>query len=118
MAAPSGTVPTSSSPNRRPGSPGSSPPAPKPTSSASRSIYALLDRAAAIGPEHLHAALALHHYAARSAAWALQPDTGDPIAEHVHAALRHARDGLTRSQLIDLLHRNVSARRLDQALAN
>lgn len=81
-------------------------------------LYALLDRAAAIGPEHLHAALALHHYAARSAAWALQPDTGDPIAEHVHAALRHARDGLTRSQLIDLLHRNVSARRLDQALAN
>lgn len=81
-------------------------------------IYALLDRAAAIGPEHVHAALALHHYAARSTAWALEPDTGDPIAEHVHAALRHARDGLTRSQLIDLLHRNVSARRLDQALAN
>ena len=46
------------------------------------------------------------------------PHTGDPLAEHVHAALRHARDGLTRSQLLDLLHRNVSARRLDQALAN
>src|SRR6266545_4261700 len=29
-----------------------------------------------------------------------------------------ARDELTRSQLLDLLHRNVSARRLDQALAN
>jgi hypothetical protein len=81
-------------------------------------IYALLDRAAAIAPEHLNAALALHHYAARSAAWALQPQTGDPIAEHIHAALRHARDGLTRSQLLDLLHRNVPARRLDQALAN
>jgi len=81
-------------------------------------IYALIDRAAAIAPEHVHAALALHHYAARSAAWALEPDTGDPIAEHVHAALRHARDGLTRSQILDLLHRNVPARRLDQALAN
>jgi hypothetical protein len=80
-------------------------------------IYALLDRATAIGPTHLHAALALHHYAIRSAAWALEPRTGDPLAEHVHAALRHARDGLTRSQLLDLLHRNVSARRLDQALA-
>jgi hypothetical protein len=81
-------------------------------------LYALLDRAAAIGPEHVHAALAVQDYAARSAAWALQPQTGDPLAEHVHAALRHARDGLTRSQLLDLLHRNVSARRLDQALAN
>ena len=81
--------------------------------------YALLDRASSITPEHVHAALALHDYAARSAAWALQPDIGDPIAERVYAALRHARDnGLTRSQLLDLLHRNVSARRLDQALAN
>jgi hypothetical protein len=80
--------------------------------------YALLDRAPAIAPEHVHAALALQDYAARSAAWALEPHTGDPIAEHVHTALRHARDGLTRTQLLDLLHRNVSARRLDQALAN
>ncbi len=80
--------------------------------------YALLDRAPAIGPEHVHAALALQDYATRSAAWALEPQTGDPIAEHVHTALRHARDGLTRTQLLDLLHRNVSARRLDQALAN
>jgi hypothetical protein len=80
--------------------------------------YALLDRAPAIGLEHVHAALALHHYAARSAAWALEPQTGDPLAERVHAALRHAPDGLTRTQLLDLLHRNISARRLDQALAN
>jgi hypothetical protein len=80
-------------------------------------IYALLDRAPAIGPEHLHAALALQHYAVRSATWALQTQTGDPIAEHVHTALRHAPNGLTRSQLLDLLHRNVPARRLDQALA-
>ena len=80
-------------------------------------IYALLDRASAINAEHLHAALALHHYAVRSAAWALEPQTGDPIAEHLHTALRHAPDGLTRSQLLDLLHRNVPARRLDKALA-
>jgi hypothetical protein len=81
-------------------------------------IYALLDRAPAIGPEHVGAALALHDYAARSAAWAIEPRTDDPLAQRVHAALRHARDGLTRSQLLDLLHRNVSARRLDQVLAN
>lgn len=81
-------------------------------------IYALLDRAPAIGPEHIHAALALHDYAARSAAWAVEPRTADPLAERVHTAIRHARDGLTRNQLLDLLHRNISARRLDHALAN
>lgn len=80
--------------------------------------YTLLDRAPAIGPEHLQAALALQDYAARSAAWALEPDTGDPLAEHIHAALLQAPDGLTRTHLRDLLHRNTPARRLEQALAN
>jgi hypothetical protein len=81
-------------------------------------IYALLDRASAIEPQHLEAALALQDYTARSAAWALEPDTGDPIAEQLHVALRRSPDGLTRTQLRDLLNRNVPARRLDQALAN
>jgi hypothetical protein len=80
--------------------------------------YALLDRAPAIGPDHLQAALALQDYAARSAAWALEPDTGDPIAEQIHVALLRSPDGLTRTQLRDLLNRNIPARRLDQALAN
>jgi hypothetical protein len=81
-------------------------------------IYALLDHAPAIEPHHLNAALALQNYTARSAAWALEPDTGDPIAEQLHAALRRSPDGLTRTQLRDLLNRNIPARRLDQALAN
>jgi hypothetical protein len=81
-------------------------------------IYTLLDRAPAIASDHLQAALALQDYTARSAAWALEPDTGDPIAEQLHAALRRSPDGLTRTQLRDLLNRNIPARRLDQALAN
>jgi hypothetical protein len=81
-------------------------------------IYALLDRAPAIDPDHLQAALALQDYAARSAAWALEPDTGDPIAEHIHTALLQAPYGLTRTQLRDLLNRNIPVRRLEQALAN
>ena len=81
-------------------------------------IYALLDRATAIGADHLHAALALQDYTTRSAAWALEPDTGDPIAEHIHTALLQAPDGLTRTQLRDLLNRNLPVRRLEQALAN
>jgi len=81
-------------------------------------IYTLLDRARHIDVAHLEAALELQAYTIRSAAWALEPDTGDPLAEQIHTALRHAPDGLTRTQLRDLLHRNAPARRVDQALAN
>jgi hypothetical protein len=80
--------------------------------------YALLDRANHIHQAHLEAALALQAYAIRSAIWALQPATGDPLAEQIHAALRRSPDGLTRTQIRDLLHRNTPGRRLDQALAN
>jgi hypothetical protein len=79
--------------------------------------YALLDNAPEIRPAHLDAALALWDYAARSATWALQRTTGDPLAQQIHGALRHAPDGLTRTQLRDLLHRNPSTAALDRALA-
>ena len=70
-----------------------------------------------IKPEHLNAALALFHYAQRSAAWALERSAGDPLASQIHAALRHALpDGLTRTQLRDLLHRNPTTAQLDRAL--
>jgi len=82
-------------------------------------IYALLDDASReIQPAHLTAALALWDYAQRSAVWALERSTGDPLAEQIHAALQHALpDGLTRTQLRDLLHRNPATTQLDQALA-
>ena len=70
-----------------------------------------------IAPRHLHAALALHDYAARSATWALDPTTADPFAEQIHSALKHAPDGLTRTQLRDLFHRNPASVKLDRALA-
>ena len=80
-------------------------------------LYALINGARTIQPYHLHAALALRDYAARSAAWALDHTTGDPLAQQIHAALEHAPDGLTRTQLRDLLHRNPAATQLDRALA-
>jgi hypothetical protein len=80
-------------------------------------IYALLDGQKKIGPEHLHAALALWDYAARSAAWALGQATGDPLAEHIHTALARSPDGLTRTQIRDLCQRNLPADRIEQALA-
>ena len=79
-------------------------------------LYALADGARQISTEHLQAALALWDYAARSAAWALQGATGDPLAEQIHAALTSHPDGLTRTQLRDLFHRNKPAAHLDQAL--
>jgi hypothetical protein len=79
-------------------------------------LYALLDRQRHIQPEHLKAALALWDYAARSAAWALGQTTGDPLAEQLHAALVRHPDGLTRTQLSDLLERHQPSTRIQQAL--
>lgn len=79
-------------------------------------IYALVDGQRQIGPQHLTAALALHDYAARSAAWALTGATGQPLAEHIHAALTANPAGLTRSQISDTLKHNQPAGQLDTAL--
>jgi len=79
--------------------------------------YALLDSAHEILPTHIDAALALWDYAQRSATWALERTSGDPLAQQLHGALRHAPHGLTRTQLRDLLHRNPSTAALDRALA-
>ncbi len=80
-------------------------------------LYTLISGAPTIGADQLHAALALRDYAARSARWALDPTTTDQLAAEIHAALIHAPDGLTRTQLRDLYHRNQPTTRVDHALA-
>ncbi len=80
-------------------------------------LYTLINGASTISADQLHAALALRDYAARSARWALDPTTTDQLAAEIHAALIHAPDGLTRTQLRDLYHRNQPTTRVDQALA-
>jgi len=79
-------------------------------------IYALADGQRQISPPHLNAALSLHDYAARSAAWALGGATGEPLAEQIHAALQANPAGLTRSQISDTLKHNQPAGQLDHAL--
>ena len=79
-------------------------------------IYTLADGERHIGTEHLTAALALWDYAARSATWALQGATGDPLAEQIHAALQQHPGGLTRSQISDILQHNRPAAQIQQAL--
>ncbi|HYB23273.1 MAG TPA: hypothetical protein VED41_05715 [Solirubrobacteraceae bacterium] len=78
--------------------------------------YTLLDGQQQIRPPHLHAALALQDYAARSAAWALQGTTGQPLAEQIHAALKAHPAGLTRSQISDTLKHNQPAGHINHAL--
>ena len=79
-------------------------------------IYTLADGERQINTEHLQAALALWDYAARSATWALQGATGDPLAEQIHAALQHHPGGLTRSQISDALQHNQPAEQIQKAL--
>lgn len=79
-------------------------------------LYALADGERTINTEHLQAALALWDYAARSAYWTLHGATGDPLAEQIHAALKRSPDGLTRTQLRDLLQRHQPADRVEEAL--
>jgi hypothetical protein len=79
-------------------------------------LYTLADGQRHIGPSHLTAALALHDYAARSAAWALASATGRPLAEQIHAALRRYPAGLTRTQISDTLKHNRPASEIDTAL--
>ncbi len=79
-------------------------------------IYALADGQNQIRAQHLTAAIALHDYAARSAAWALTGATGQPLAEQIHAALARHPGGLTRSQINQTLNHNQPASEIDQAL--
>jgi hypothetical protein len=79
-------------------------------------LYALADGERQINTEHLQAALALWDYAARSANWALQGATGDPLAEQIHAVLQAHPGGLTRSQISDVLQHNRPAEQIHNAL--
>ena len=79
-------------------------------------LYALADGERTIKAEHLQAALALWDYAARSATWALQGATGDPLAEQIHAQLVNHPGGLTRSQISDSLQHNRPADQIQCAL--
>ncbi len=79
-------------------------------------LYALIDGADAIHPCHLSGALALFEYASRSAFFAFEQASADPLAERIHAALLSAADGLTRTELRDLFSRNRPSAAVDASL--
>ncbi len=80
-------------------------------------IYALLDRSSTICADHLRAALALWVYCHASAAYIFGQATGDRVADTIVAALREiAPDGLTRTQISDLLARKQNAAAISRSL--
>ena len=80
-------------------------------------LYAVMDEFSLMEYEHLAAALALWEYAEESARYIFGDATGDPVADQIGEALRAAdQDGLTRTEIRDLLKRHKSADRINQAL--
>jgi DNA polymerase I-like protein with 3'-5' exonuclease and polymerase domains len=80
-------------------------------------IYALLDRSAHIGERHLQAALAVWQYCDASARFVFGDIVGNPVADTILRALRAAgADGLSRTDLVNLFGRNLSAGQVDAAL--
>lgn len=80
-------------------------------------IYAVLDCSAVVRVEHLQAALAVWDYCFASARYIFGEVTGDPVAERILKALRNAgEDGLTRTDIRDLLGKHENANRIEQVL--
>jgi hypothetical protein len=81
-------------------------------------IYAVLDCSAVVRVEHLQAALAVWDYCFASAQYIFGEATGDPVADRIREALQGAgAEGMTRTQIRDVLGRHSSLDRITNALA-
>jgi hypothetical protein len=80
-------------------------------------VYALLDQAPQIDVAHINAALALWHYCVGSARYIFGDLVGNPTADTILRALRAAGvNGLSRTDMVNLFGRNLSANQVDAAL--
>jgi hypothetical protein len=79
-------------------------------------LYALLDGAAVVGEAHLLAALAIWEYVQESVGFIFGDALGDPTADEILRALRHAPDGLRRSAVRDLFGGHRSSAEVSRAL--
>jgi hypothetical protein len=80
-------------------------------------LFAVLDGSRVIRLEHLEAALALWRYVEDSARHLFNESLGDPVAQTILDAGRAAGpEGLTRTEINNLLGHNVEALRIDAAL--
>jgi Protein of unknown function (DUF3987) len=80
-------------------------------------IYALLDKSSLIRPEHHHAAMAVWGYCEQSARWVFGTSTGDRNADKIFGALRHAPNGMTKTEIsAEVFNRHASSADIDEAL--
>lgn len=79
-------------------------------------LYALLDCSCQVEVNHLQAALALWNYCERSTAYLFGHSTGDTVADEILAALKTAKEGLSRNDIYLLFSKNQSRDRLARAL--
>ena len=80
-------------------------------------LYALLDCDTEVRPEHLMAAITVWEYAEASASHIFGDSLGDPVADEILDKLRDAPNGLTRTAIRDVFHKNQTASRIGQALS-
>lgn len=80
-------------------------------------LYALLDCSHTIKAEHLKSALALWDYCYSSANYIFGKATGNPVADEIQRALKDAPDGMTKTQISNLLGRNKDKNTIDRALS-
>jgi hypothetical protein len=79
-------------------------------------LYALLDHSMVIGVSHLRAALALWRYVDGSVRFLFGDALGHPLADRLLKALRSQSEGLTKTQIRDLLGRHARGREVDEGL--
>jgi CHC2 zinc finger/Toprim-like len=80
-------------------------------------IYALLDKSKVIRPEHHRAAMALWRYCEESCRWIFGTNTGDRNADKILVALRHAPNGMTKTEIsAEVFNRHASSTEIDEAL--
>jgi hypothetical protein len=80
-------------------------------------LYAALDRSPLIRLPHLQAAMTVWDFCSYSAASLFGACVGDSVADRILDGLQAAENGLTRKQIRDLFHGNISSGSIDQALA-
>jgi hypothetical protein len=80
-------------------------------------IYALLDKSRLIRPEQHRAAMAVWKYCEESARWIFGTSTGDRNADKILVALRHAPNGMTKTEIsVEVFNRHASSADVDEAL--
>lgn len=79
-------------------------------------VYALLDSSSVVRREHLEAAGSLWRYSEDSADYIFGDSLGNNLAEQILKGLQASSEGLTRTEIRDLLGRNQKAKDISEAL--